>query len=597
VQAPRGARAIALASARATRVRNAEHELGFSDIALPNVIVSVRLVTTPEVAVELETEAVEVFVQDKFGTCRMLKPRSKGYLKRGEILYLAWSKARGTRYGYVLDLGEDVKGNDANANAGKSCEANDVIELASEDDGERDDEERGRAAKEATKREKSSARDERDDLEQFVNGSATRAKEGAKGGAGSRSDERVIELDAESNSDEEPQRTRARGESGASAGGSAREAPSTSAHGSARAEWRQRANPYEFQQPPRANRAPPSMWGGSTNEELRRQAERARVPEPPPEGLADDPWELRKARAALKQKHHELVEALNTEVAMRQALQQSQTDFQRTMRAHDYTLRQWHRQNLDEVAGKYQQSQFQASACRSAYQQALAYFHVTVHTCEAMKDTRAPPHAEEVVSDDDDENEGVRASAKRSRATSWEAECEAWAKLLETDPSDMSLKDLRRCATDIGIDVTAMVEREDFVSALKTRRTDEAEAFKAKKLKREEEETARKRKRDADRAARRATNEEETAKHEAVRRVAALAKDADLRLFLIRCGIPVPATGGQVVKSTKRLLKGSYKEAMMTYHPDRVRQKSVHEQAFASEVTKWITQAWQNLPE
>ena len=69
---------------------------------------------------------------------------------------------------------------------------------------------------------------------------------------------------------------------------------------------------------------------------------------------------------------------------------------------------------------------------------------------------------------------------------------------------------------------------------------------------------------------------------------------ADLRLFLHRCGIAVQ--GGQYGKSTKRLLQSSYRKAMLKYHPDRARQKTTREQALASEVTKWITHAWQNLP-
>jgi DnaJ-domain-containing protein 1 len=67
---------------------------------------------------------------------------------------------------------------------------------------------------------------------------------------------------------------------------------------------------------------------------------------------------------------------------------------------------------------------------------------------------------------------------------------------------------------------------------------------------------------------------------------------ADLRLFLYRCGVSIDQHG----RSTKRLLQKSYRQAMLKFHPDRARQKSIREQALANEVTKWLTHAWQQLP-
>ena len=83
------------------------------------------------------------------------------------------------------------------------------------------------------------------------------------------------------------------------------------------------------------------------------------------------------------------------------------------------------------------------------------------------------------------------------------------------------------------------------------------------------------------------------AKQRAVAQVAVWARNADLRLFLQRCGIAVDAGVGK----TKKLLTASYRRAMMRYHPDRTRRASVEEQALAAEVTKWITHAWQSLAE
>ena len=81
------------------------------------------------------------------------------------------------------------------------------------------------------------------------------------------------------------------------------------------------------------------------------------------------------------------------------------------------------------------------------------------------------------------------------------------------------------------------------------------------------------------------------AKQRAVTKVTAWARNADLRLFLQRCGIKVD--GG--VALTKKALTKSYRLAMLKFHPDRTRGANAEQQALAAEVTKWITQAWQTL--
>ena len=111
VEAPRGAKKIPLDPHGAPRdVRNDAASLGYADATLPSLIVTVALVTSPDVAVELRTEGREVFVQDKFGALRMLRARAKAFLKRGEVLFFSWSKARGKRFGYVLEVESDASG-------------------------------------------------------------------------------------------------------------------------------------------------------------------------------------------------------------------------------------------------------------------------------------------------------------------------------------------------------------------------------------------------------------------------------------------------------------------------------------------------------
>ena len=135
VQAPRGAKRIDIDPRGAPKeLLNDARALGFADPTLPRHIVTVALVTTPECAIELRTAASEVFVQDKFGALRMLKPRAKAFLKRGEVLFFAWSKARGTRFGYVLDVGEGEGEGEGATGAGGRRETAEVIDIASEED-------------------------------------------------------------------------------------------------------------------------------------------------------------------------------------------------------------------------------------------------------------------------------------------------------------------------------------------------------------------------------------------------------------------------------------------------------------------------------
>jgi len=627
VQAPRGAKRIDIDPRGAPKeLLNDARALGFADPTLPRHIVTVALVTTPECAIELRTAASEVFVQDKFGALRMLKPRAKAFLKRGEVLFFAWSKARGTRFGYVLDVGEGEGEGEGATGAGGRRETAEVIDIASEEDASgtprrrrgdgaseraeaRGEAEAGtrstrresgahgktspspstttsegtrRSARNASKTSapEAKAKDEdtddedgdevQDDVIEVENDDWTRAKRRSEEGSPATASSSQAARHPRSNKDCPINWARARGYSKPNA--PPREAETC---------------PHDYAEPPR--REAPSMWGGQQGrEEARQQAEAARIPPCPPDGLPDDPTELQNARIALKQAHKQLVTALNTEVAMRQTLAQCQLDFQRTMRGGaDYALRQWHKDNLQMVAGKYQQSQFAAAAARSSYQHALKLFHRTVERCEGLRtgDASASPAASPPTKRRRKSEEPAASAATKSR---FDAECEAWDTLLSVDPTKMSIKDLRRCATDVGIDVSTLVEREDYVNALTKKRDTGQVAFNEKKRKRDEERAAV----EAKQRAKKASEEEESAKREAVHQVSIWAMHADLRLFLYRCGVSIDQHG----RSTKRLLQKSYRQAMLKFHPDRARQKSIREQALANEVTKWLTHAWQQLP-
>ncbi len=581
VEAPRGAKKIPLDPHGAPRdVRNDAASLGYADATLPSLIVTVALVTSPDVAVELRTEGREVFVQDKFGALRMLRARAKAFLKRGEVLFFSWSKARGKRFGYVLEVESDAR-EGVGVGVGEEVGEVEVIEVASEEE-EETRERGGNAAANNARRARG--------REMGMNGRRGRSVDDV----GKESTREEGEEDAGMFTASRGRRRRsterpANATASAGASASARRASNGSKNSQERGRGRHEHYRDERERCARDDgRREPPIWGGVGSEEARHQADAARIPPCPPEGSPDDPPALQNARTRLKQAHHQLVEALNTEVAMRQTLAQSQLDVQRAFRANaDHSLRQWHKENLQVVAGKYQQSQFAAAAARSAYQRALHLFNATKNGQNADR-WAAGGTAGSTKSRKANENVYEETPATTAAKARFAAECAAWETLLEGDPTTMSLKELRKCATEIGIDTTTLVERDDYVNALLSKRTTDETSFKARKRKHEEDEAAA----EVKRRAKMSSEAEESAKREALEQVNIWATHADLRLFLHRCGMKIDQHG----RSTKRLLQKSYRQAMLRFHPDRARQKSIREQALASEVTKWITHAWCSLP-
>ncbi|OUS47321.1 hypothetical protein BE221DRAFT_92470 [Ostreococcus tauri] len=106
VAAPRGAKRIVIdADGTPRAVTNAVDVLGYVDRTLPRIIAHVAHVNG---ALGVTAGAREVFVQDARGRVRMLRPNASATLRRGEVLFLQWSKARGTRHGYVLERDDGV---------------------------------------------------------------------------------------------------------------------------------------------------------------------------------------------------------------------------------------------------------------------------------------------------------------------------------------------------------------------------------------------------------------------------------------------------------------------------------------------------------
>lgn len=196
-----------------------------------------------------------------------------------------------------------------------------------------------------------------------------------------------------------------------------------------------------------------------------------------------------------------------------------------------------------------------------------------------------------------------RAAAEQRRgekiASQFQAEVKAWDLVEQTsDLNILSAGELKRIATAMGVEVTGCVEKADLASAITAKRESGRETWLARKKRRaaEEEIAARQRRklaelREEESKRQAAESAQAGAKQRAAAKVAAWAHNADLRLFLQRCGIAVDAGAG----NSKKSLTTAYRRAMMKFHPDRTRGASAEQQALASEVTKWITQAWQAL--
>ena len=115
-----------------------------------------------------------------------------------------------------------------------------------------------------------------------------------------------------------------------------------------------------------------------------------------------------------------------------------------------------------------------------------------------------------------------------------------------TDLDTLSAGELRRIAKAMGVDIAGLLEKDEFVAAIVAKRDGGREAWTVRKRKRATEEAiaARQRKNSWSCArmslsVRLKSLRRQKAKQHAVRQVAAWSRNADLKLFLQRCGIDV----------------------------------------------------------
>ena len=168
--------------------------------------------------------------------------------------------------------------------------------------------------------------------------------------------------------------------------------------------------------------------------------------------------------------------------------------------------------------------------------------------------------------------------------------------------SGWSIRELKQRGALIGADFSSAIEKSEYIDAIIRRITAVGGKTGWLRLKRQKDASieTKKRQREKLKAYQESTaidiEAESTTRllqHQAHRTVEQWSHRADLRLFLVRCGVAVE--GGERGRSDKQTLQKAYKRAMLKFHPDRQRTKTERDRVLAAEVTKFITQAWAQL--
>ena len=575
-----------------TKVVGRNARFGILDERIAAHHVECRLVFAPELALELKA-IVEVYVKDRFGVLKMLKAGYVGYLQRGCVLYLTRAE-RVPICGYVLTEGSPHQAETRpSATDGKGGEC---IDLASDSDRRSDSEDeievrpRQRQAAPSTPQESTSSGSKEDkDV----------PTPGAKGTA-----ENPCEL-LSSDDEEVVVQRETRGKTPRkSAAKPAPRAPSPP-----KAARRKPVKPSRSREPPlrpRPHAQPgagegvrPSYFGAGYHApgfQTGFQPEPLTVtpPQPTPAQPGDSPKvtasrvELRNAWIALRdvQAYYlSLVEQLN----------QAQQQYHALMAQYAGHPNPMFNESINATTGSIQTlvqringARTSLSTKRFRYERALNTLNSDITDME--RDRRNSTQRGEA---------GAKTTKRGEASTSdFQAEVKAWELVEKTaDLSALSAGELRRTAKAMGIDVTGLLEKEEFVNVVVAKRDSGKEAWAVRKRKRtaEEEIASRQRQKLAELRRNESRKQaEETAqspaKATAVKKVKQWAHGADLRLFLQRCGIKVEGHG-----KTKKALQGAYRRAMLKFHPDRTRSASPADQAIAAEVTKWITSEWNTL--
>jgi len=589
-----------------TKVVGRNARFGILDERVAAHHVECRLVFAPELALELKAIA-EVYVKDRFGVLKMLKAGYVGYLQRGSVLYLTRSESVPI-CGYVLTEGSPHQAETTpSATGGKGGEC---IDLASDSDTSDSEDEiegrpRPRQAAPSTPQASTSSGSKEEDA----------PTPGAKGTA-----ENPCEL---LSSDDEEEVVVERETPGKKARKSAAK-PAPRASSPPKAARRKPVKPSRSREPPLRPRpqaqpgagqgARPSYFGagphpanfgagphpsyygaGYSAPGLQPDPSTITPPKPPPpqpgdsQKVAASRLELGNAWIRLHdvQKYYRyLVEQLN----------QAQQQYHVLMAQYGFHPQPMLNLSINAATSSIQtliqkvnEARTSISTQMSRYERALNTLNSDITLMERDRRNTSTQRGEA----------GAKTTQRgQASANDFQAEVKAWELVEKTvDLSALSAGELRRIAKAMGIDVTGLLEKEEFVNVVVAKRDSGKEAWAVRKRKRaaEEEIASRQRQKLAElRQNESRKKAEETAqspaKATAILKVKKWAHGADLRLFLQRCGIKVDGHG-----KTKKALQGAYRRAMLKFHPDRTRSASPADQAIAAEVTKWITSEWNTL--
>ncbi len=589
-----------------TKVVGRNARFGILDERVAAHHVECRLVFAPELALELKAIA-EVYVKDRFGVLKMLKAGYVGYLQRGSVLYLTRSESVPI-CGYVLTEGSPHQAETTpSATGGKGGEC---IDLASDSDTSDSEDEiegrpRPRQAAPSTPQASTSSGSKEEDA----------PTPGAKGTA-----ENPCELLSSDDEEEvvverETPRKKARKSA-------AKPAPRASSP--PKAARRKPVKPSRSREPPLRPRpqaqpgagqgARPSYFGagphpanfgagphpsyygaGYSAPWLQPDPSTITPPKPPP----PQPGDSQKVAASRLELGNAWIRLHDVQKYYRYLVEQlNQAQQQYHVLMAQYGLHPQPMLNLSINAAtssiqtliqKVNEARTSISTQMSRYERALNTLNSDITLMERDRRNTSTQRGEA----------GAKTTQRgQASANDFQAEVKAWELVEKTvDLSALSAGELRRIAKAMGIDVTGLLEKEEFVNVVVAKRDSGKEAWAVRKRKRaaEEEIASRQRQKLAElRQNESRKKAEETAqspaKATAILKVKKWAHGADLRLFLQRCGIKVDGHG-----KTKKALQGAYRRAMLKFHPDRTRSASPADQAIAAEVTKWITSEWNTL--
>ena len=589
-----------------TKVVGRNARFGILDERVAAHHVECRLVFAPELALELKAIA-EVYVKDRFGVLKMLKAGYVGYLQRGSVLYLTRSESVPI-CGYVLTEGSPHQAETTpSATGGKGGEC---IDLASDSDTSDSEDEiegrpRPRQAAPSTPQASTSSGSKEENA----------PTPGAKGTA-----ENPCELLSSDDEEEvvverETPRKKARKSA-------AKPAPRASSP--PKAARRKPVKPSRSREPPLRPRpqaqpgagqgARPSYFGagphpanfgagphpsyygaGYSAPWLQPDPSTITPPKPPP----PQPGDSQKVAASRLELGNAWIRLHDVQKYYRYLVEQlNQAQQQYHVLMAQYGLHPQPMLNLSINAAtssiqtliqKVNEARTSISTQMSRYERALNTLNSDITLMERDRRNTSTQRGEA----------GAKTTQRgQASANDFQAEVKAWELVEKTvDLSALSAGELRRIAKAMGIDVTGLLEKEEFVNVVVAKRDSGKEVWAVRKRKRaaEEEIASPQRQKLAElRQNESRKKAEETAqspaKATAILKVKKWAHGADLRLFLQRCGIKVDGHG-----KTKKALQGAYRRAMLKFHPDRTRSASPADQAIAAEVTKWITSEWNTL--